>query len=384
MAGDKKFDQFTPGGEMQVGDQPVGLRTSDLTKNFIFDFPGTGIKDSNGNYLFKYATAGASAVNYPKLTNSITTEAVIYGADGADTDIDVSIQPKGAGQLILDELKWPAAAPVANASFIFANTDGSMGYSTGSVATAIIGTQHQVLANATFGTPQSGSVTLTTPQDIDVTSSPTFAGLTLSSPLPVGSGGTGHATFTTNGVLFASAPTTLSQVTPANSAVMVTTPAGVPTLTTSMTNGQLLIGNTGSTPTLATLTAGANISIVNAGGSITISGTGLAGFSWNMVTGTSQAMLPNNGYMANNGALVTLTLPATSAVGDEIDVMGIGAGGWKIQAGVGQTIVLGSSTTSSAGSLASTNAKDSLYMICTVANTQWQVASGAQGNITVA
>ena len=71
-------------------------------------------------------------------------------------------------------------------------------------------------------------------------------------------------------------------------------------------------------------------------------------------------------------------------MGDEIDVMGIGTGGWLIQAGVGQTIVLGSSTTSSAGSLASTNAKDSLYLICTVANTQWQVASAPQGNITVA
>ncbi len=383
MAGDKKFDQFTPGGEMQVGDQPVGLRSSDLTKNFIWDFPGTGIKDSNGNYLFRYGTVGASAVNYPNLTNSVTGQAVIYGAGGTDADVDVSVQPKGIGQLILDELKWPTSDGVPN-SFMFTDGAGNLGFTTGSVATAIVGTANQVLANGTSGVSQSGIVTLTTPQDIAPTSSPTFNALTLTTPLGVGSGGTGLATFTTNGVLFASAATTISQTTPANNAVMVSNSTGVPLFTSSLTNGQVVIGVTGSTPVPATLTAGANISIVNAGGSITISGTGLAGFSWNMVTGTSASMLPNNGYMANNAGLVTLSLPATSAVGDEIDVMGIGAGGWLIQAGVGQTIVLGSSTTSSAGSLASTNAKDSLYLICTVANTQWQVASAPQGNITVA
>lgn len=145
-----------------------------------------------------------------------------------------------------------------------------------------------------------------------------------------------------------------------------------------LTNGQLLIGSTGADPVPATLTAGSNISITNAAGSITITGTGLAGFSWNVVTGISQNMSSNNGYIANNAALVTLNLPATSAVGDEIDIVGQGAGGWIVQCGVGQTIVLGSSTTSVGGSIASTNAKDSFYMICTVLNTEWTIASAPQ------
>ncbi len=42
-------------------------------------------------------------------------------------------------------------------------------------AVSIVGTEHQVLANGTFGVPVDGEVTLTTPQDIDTTSSPTFA-----------------------------------------------------------------------------------------------------------------------------------------------------------------------------------------------------------------
>ncbi len=153
-----------------------------------------------------------------------------------------------------------------------------------------------------------------------------------------------------------------------------------------LTNGQLLIGSTGANPVPANLIAGTNVSISNGAGGITISATGLGGFSWTSVTGTSQLMVANNGYIANNGGLVTLTLPVTSNVGDEIDILGKGAGGWLIAQQPGQTIVLGSSTTTVgvAGSLASTNAKDSLYMICTVANTEWTVGSGPQsGGITV-
>lgn len=145
-----------------------------------------------------------------------------------------------------------------------------------------------------------------------------------------------------------------------------------------LTNGQLLIGSTGADPVPANLTAGTGIGLVNAAGSITISTTGFAGFAWNVVSGTSQAMLSNNGYIADNGALVTLTLPATSTVGDEIDVIGKGAGGWLVQCGGGQTIVIGSSTTSAGGSVASTNAKDSYSMICTEANIEWTVLCGPQ------
>lgn len=145
-----------------------------------------------------------------------------------------------------------------------------------------------------------------------------------------------------------------------------------------LTNGQLLIGSTGLDPVPATLTAGTNISLVNAAGSITINSTGLAGFSWTVVAGASQLMVSNNGYIANHASTCTLTLPASSVVGDEIDVIGKGAGGWLVQCGAGQTIVLGNTTTSVAGSIASTQAKDSFYMICTVANLEWTIASAPQ------
>jgi hypothetical protein len=54
------------------------------------------------------------------------------------------------------------------------------------------GTTNQVLVNGVAGVPTSGAITLSLPQDIAIGSTPTFAGLTLSSiPLGGASGGTG-------------------------------------------------------------------------------------------------------------------------------------------------------------------------------------------------
>lgn len=151
-----------------------------------------------------------------------------------------------------------------------------------------------------------------------------------------------------------------------------------------LTNGQVLIGNTGSDPTPATLTAGTGMSIVNSNGSITLNVTGSGAFAWTVVSGTSQAMAVNNGYVPNNVGLVTLTMPGTANVGDEIDVIGHGSGGWSIAQPAGVTINLGSSasTTGIAGSLSSTDANDAIALICTVANTNWTAYSSV-GAITV-
>ena len=64
------------------------------------------------------------------------------------------------------------------------------------------GTQHQVLVNGTYGSPQVGVLTLTLPQSIDTTSSPTFASLTLTSPLTLANGGTSSNLTASNGGIF--------------------------------------------------------------------------------------------------------------------------------------------------------------------------------------
>ena len=106
--------------------------------------------------------------------------------------------------------------------------------------------------------------------------------------------------------------------------------------------------------------------------------------TWTDVTGTTQAMAVNNGYVANNAGLVTLTLPDTAAFGSVLEVVGLGAGGWRIAQNASELINFGSSvtTTGVGGRLDSTNRYDDVRLVCTVANTQWSVISSI-GNITI-
>lgn len=107
-------------------------------------------------------------------------------------------------------------------------------------------------------------------------------------------------------------------------------------------------------------------------------------FVWTEVTGTSQTAATNNGYIANNAALVTITLPATAAVGKTIKIVGKGAGLWKIAQAAGQTIHVGNvnTTTGAGGSVTATNRYDSIELVCTTANTDY-VVSSSTGSFTI-
>lgn len=152
---------------------------------------------------------------------------------------------------------------------------------------------------------------------------------------------------------------------------------------------QTLTGNSGgAVPPTAN-----NINVVGSGGvtvagnpgtsTLTISVSG-SGMSWNEVLTPTQAMVVNNGYIANNAGVVTLTLPAVAAFGDVVQVGGKGAGGWSIAQNAGQTIHFGSldTTTGAGGSLSSILRYDAVELICITANTDWLVLSGL-GNLTV-
>lgn len=58
----------------------------------------TGINDTNGNELFLF-TATGSAVNEITLANAATGDAPTFTASGSDTNIDLVVSPKGAGQI---------------------------------------------------------------------------------------------------------------------------------------------------------------------------------------------------------------------------------------------------------------------------------------------
>lgn len=192
-------------------------------------------------------------------------------------------------------------------------------------------------------------------------------------------------TYLINTILYNGSANTVTGLAPSLSSVLLSSAAstGVPTWSGALTNGQLIIGSTGATPAVATLTAGAGISISNGAGSITISSGG-SGFSWTEVTGTSQAMAVNNGYVANNAALVTLTLPDTAAIGDSVTVVGKGAGLFRIAQNAGETIrfVSSSTTTGVGGSLTAIEQYAAIELVCITANTDWAVTDSA-GNFTI-
>lgn len=127
------------------------------------------------------------------------------------------------------------------------------------------------------------------------------------------------------------------------------------------------------------LTLGTNLSITGT----TINAAAGSSFTWTEVTGTSQSAAVDNGYITNNASLVTVTLPATATVGQVVELVGKGAGGWKLAQNASQVINFGNQATTSGtgGFLQSTNTYDAVAVICTTTNTGWTVKSSI-GNIS--
>lgn len=153
--------------------------------------------------------------------------------------------------------------------------------------------------------------------------------------------------------------------------------------TDALTDGQIVIGATGAPPLAANLTAGTGISITNAANSVTINSVG-GGLTWSNIT-ISQTLAVNNGYFCVfPGGVLSLALPAVSAVGDTISIVLDGATSFVITQAALQQIRVGASTTSLGlgGSLASTAQGDCITMVCRTANLLW-VAISTMGNPTI-
>lgn len=138
-----------------------------------------------------------------------------------------------------------------------------------------------------------------------------------------------------------------------------------------------------------TIVAGnAGVNITNGdgvAGNPTISTVG-GGFPWTDITGATQTLAINNGYVTNRGGGVSYTLPATATEGDMIWIAGK-LGAWSVAQAAGQQILIGnaSSTAGVTGSISSTNVGDCILLLCTTggASTIWR-AVNLVGNITIA
>lgn len=454
---DVKFSDFTDGNQCQIGDIVVGLRSGD---NYRFDFPSNGIKDSNGNFLYQWATVGASAVNYLILENSAAGNGASIKTEGDDASIDIDLVPKGSGVVNVPNPTTPTSATtkayvdalVSGDSFAkgarvattgnFASTYDNGTAGVGATLTAssngaasidgvALSVNDRVLFKDQTNTFENGIYILSTngtggtPSiftrwvSFDEPSEMNFAEL-----VGIVEGNTNYqsiwqltstvSTIGTDAVNFqiqvVQTPTsstdealvrwngTDAKVVQNSNATL--TDAGTLSLSANLhtnnisfdggsnvvdTDGQLIIGNTGSNPSIATLTAGTGITINNGSGSIEIVGSGAGGFTWNEVTGTSDNLVSANGYIANNASLVTLTLPATASIGDTFIIQGKGAGLFRIAQNASQTIHFGGSdtTTGAGGYIEATAQYDSVEIVCITANTDFAVLTGVQGIFTV-
>ena len=84
----------------------------------------------------------------------------------------------------------------------------------------------------------------------------------------------------------------------------------------------------------------------------------------------------NKGYFANSAGTLTVSLPATSLVGDVFEVSGY-VGLFQITQAAAQQVRFGvlQSTLGAGGSVTSTVVGDSISLRCTVADTVWQVVN---------
>ena len=148
---------------------------------------------------------------------------------------------------------------------------------------------------------------------------------------------------------------------------------------------------TGNSGGAVTPTAG-NINLLGSGAltvtgnpgtsTLTISISG-GGSSWSVI-GANQALVVNNGYICTTGGALSLSLPATSAVGSIIEVTLDGSTSFAITQAASQQIRLGNLQTTAGvgGSLTTTAQGDTLRMVCSVANLKWNVLS-SMGNLTI-
>lgn len=149
-------------------------------------------------------------------------------------------------------------------------------------------------------------------------------------------------------------------------------------------NGEIPIGN-GTNYVAASITAGTGISVTPGAGSITIANTASSGvLSYLPIVGTTQTAAVNTGYINQNVAATTITLPATAPIGSIVAVQGLGAGGWVLTAAAAQTIQVGQTATTTAGTVTSAGNFDAITVVCIVANTTWSMAGPVSAGFVVA
>ena len=345
------------------------LRTLTGTANQVSVTNGNGV---SGNPILSLANAisGITSITASNIQIGVANTNIISTADLAPLTINAPLQLTPISG-VASPLRWytadgayyeafqGAATAAGNVTWTLPATDGGAGTvltTNGSGAlswtSAGAGTVNSVTGTlnritSTGGTNPIIDISASYVGQASITTVGTIGtGVWQGTPVVVGFGGTGAVTFNAYGVLFGG-----------------TTSTGIVQSVAPGTSGYILTSTGGSSlPSWQANTA--------------------APIWTNEATNIN--MVANNSYFStSSGSAVTFTIPATAAFGAEFEISGMGSAGWILQANTGQTIIFGNQSSSSTGSLSSTNRYDGVKIACSVANTDFKVLY-AQGNLTVA
>jgi|SRR5579859_228614 len=293
-----------------------------------FTFVTSGTKYANSGW--SQSALGSGAPNVPAGFPNNANHSIIIGTDAA-----AFTQFSGQGAFTAGAGLNLIGSQFNNTGVITLSPGAGImigGTSTAPIVTAtasITGTSNQVFANGTSGSAQVGAVTLTLPQNIGTSSTPSFAGLNFS-------GGTGAAispnpltfgSITLSGSKGSSPPFAGIQFsdTIGNRTFMVSTPAtnstsglfniGTGTWDWLFFNGTLTVGNI---PAANILAGTASISITGSSGSCTgnaATATTAANCTGNSATATTAANGGVTSVNSRTGAVTISSSDVTSALG---------------------------------------------------------------------
>jgi|GEM_PF-3558862 len=349
-----KYSQFTDGGESRVDDKTVGLRGN---VNTSFDFPGTGIRNANGEKIVGWTPAVGVVTNYPDLIASITATTITYGVSGSDANIDVTVASKGTGDVILN----PAGAGKSK----------------------LVGTNSVVIPAGTTGERPAGTEAgdfryNTTNDDLE------FYNVGLA--LWESTGGTGDvigpAAATDDAIVrFDTTTGRLIQ-----DSVVILDDAGIMSGLTGLsisgsTNITNFVDDDSYASALPSNIASMESTKVYINAQIAAAGSIII-WTASMV---SKSMVADNGYFLTGGGALVLTLPVVCAAATVIEIAGSASASWSIAQNALQSIQLGAvtSTVGVGGSVTSANAGDTIRMLCIVANTKWVMLSSVTAGFAV-
>lgn len=244
----------------------------------------------SGAFASTFTFTGISSVTFPTsgtlaTTAQLPTPAALTKTDDANVTLTLGGTPTTALlQATSLTLGWSGQLALtrggSNASLTAAN--GGVVYSTAS-ALAILAptvTAMQMLQSGASGAPNWSTATY-------------------------------PATTTANRLLYSSSTNNVVDLATANSAALVTTNAGVPVYSSTMTNGQIIIGSTSGTPVAATLTQGTGVTITNGAGTITIA-TSATGTVTSVGVSSSTGLIIGSTPVTTSGT-ITVNLPNSSA-----------------------------------------------------------------------